>query len=233
MHTIYSIIQEIYNIPILTSTLLGILVSISPCTIAANITALSILTNSSDKGSALSKGMMYALGRALLYTCLGVILYFFADSISFSAKIQAYFGMIIGPLFIVLGIFMMDLIHLHGFAEKCVQSYKIKSQIHSNWSALGVGIILALAFCPYSGALYFGALMPLTLSSAGNPCLPLCFAVGSSIPLIPIVFLVSKGVNRIQILNEKYKNLEKITQRIIAVLFIIAGIMFINEYYFE
>ena len=47
------------------------------------------------------------------------------------------------------------------------------------FDALLLGLLFALAFCPYSGVLYFGMLIPLTVSSSSGLYLPVIFAVAT------------------------------------------------------
>lgn len=47
-----------------------------------------------------------------------------------------------------------------------------------------LGVIFALAFCPYSGVLYFGSLIPMTIASPDGLYLPLVFAFGTGLPVL-------------------------------------------------
>lgn len=227
------IIISLTNIPVFYSFLLGLLVAISPCTIATNIAAVSFLAEKENKSKILSNGFFYALGRTSLYTLLGMFIYLFVDNLTLGMNFQQSIGKIIGPLFIFIGFMMLDIIHLHGWGEKCISKLNFKEINKGASTSFICGILLALAFCPYSAALYFGALMPLTISSTNGIGLPLIFALGSLIPLLLIVFLLYKGFDKIDILSSKYKKLERLTQRLVGMLLIIAGIMFVYEYYIE
>lgn len=46
------------------------------------------------------------------------------------------------------------------------------------------GVIFALAFCLYSGVLYFGSLIPMTIASPDGLYLPLVFAFGTGLPVL-------------------------------------------------
>ncbi len=219
--------------PLLTAFVFGLLVAVSPCTIAANITAITYITEGSKKNAIITKGLIYVLGRTFAYTLLGVILYFFVDGVSFGQWLQLNFGKILGPLFIVLGLLLLDIIHIHFLADRCVNNFNMSSIKTKSWSPLLAGVIMAYAFCPYSGALYFGAMVPLMFTSSLSVYIPLAFAVGSALPLIPIILIISGGLEKLNQLKEKHGDAETWIRRIIALFFIIAGCMFVYEYYLE
>lgn len=101
-----------------------------------------------------------------------------------------------------------------------------------SWSPFLVGILMAYAFCPYSGALYFGAMVPLMITTS-SIYVPLAFALGTVLPLIPILLVIYGGMDKLNKMKQKHANIEKWTRRIIALFFIIAGCMFVYEYYIE
>jgi threonine/homoserine/homoserine lactone efflux protein len=88
-------------------------------------------------------------------------------------------------------------------------------------------MVFALAFCPYSGVLYFGMLIPMTLASASGFYLPVLFAVATGIPVIIFAWLLAYTVSGIGGIYNKIKVFEKWFRRVIAVLFMIVGIYYI------
>ena len=55
----------------------------------------------------------------------------------------------------------------------------------ADWGMAGgflLGIIFALAFCPYSAVLFFGALIPIALKSTGGIALSAVYAIGTGFP---------------------------------------------------
>ncbi len=105
-----------------------------------------------------------------------------------------------------------------------------KMQNRSNsgfWGVLLLGIVFALAFCPYSGVLYFGILIPMTISSASGLYLPIVFAVATGIPVIIFAWLIAFSIGSIGNLYNKMKTFEIWFRRVIAVLFIGVGVYYI------
>ena len=71
-----------------------------------------------------------------------------------------------------------------------------------------LGVIFALAFCPYSGVLYFGMLMPLTISSSEGLLLPLVFAIATGIPVIIFAWLIAYTLSGVGGVYKKIKTFD-------------------------
>ena len=66
--------------PFLYAILLGLLTAISPCQLAANITAIAYISKDiENKKRIFANGLFYALGNATGYSSIGLILYFGAS----------------------------------------------------------------------------------------------------------------------------------------------------------
>lgn len=219
---------------LLTSIILGLIVAICPCTMATNITAFTAVSNRGEGGHAsFARGIAYALGRAVAYVGLGILLYFFAQGLHFGERFQHLFGMIIGPLFILIGVMMLDIIHIHGLEEKCVGLFNRWVGNISIGKSFGMGLLLAFAFCPYSAAIYFGVAVPSSLTIDNGVWVPIFFAIGTTLPLIALAALFAYGFESHKKILQKIQQYEVWFRRILAILFIISGILFILEYYFE
>ncbi|HFB99639.1 MAG TPA: sulfite exporter TauE/SafE family protein, partial [Phaeodactylibacter sp.] len=159
---------DTYNIPILSAFILGLMTAISPCPLATNITATAFISkNITDKKMVFLSGLVYSLGRAFSYTVIGIVLYFGASKFHIARFFNQNGEKYLGPLLVILGLIMLDVITLDflgkgNFTEKFSERFKNKGLL----GAFLIGAIFALAFCPYSGALYFGMLIPMTISSA-------------------------------------------------------------------
>src|SRR5512137_31497 len=154
------------TMPWLTALLLGFMTAISPCPLATNITAVGFISRDiENRNRVFINGLLYTLGRAITYTAIALIIFFGADQLKFSGFFQRYGEKIVGPLLIIIGLFMLDIIKIKfpGF-----NSVKSRMQNKKRWGYLDavlLGLVFALAFCPYSGVLYFGMLVPLTVAS--------------------------------------------------------------------
>jgi cytochrome c-type biogenesis protein len=220
------------SMPWLTALLLGVMTAISPCPLATNITAIGFISKDLEsRNRVFFNGLFYTLGRAISYTLIPLIIYFGADQFKFSGFFQRYGEKIIGPLLLVIGIFMLDFIRINfpGFGRLSEKMEKRKTWRYID--AILLGIVFALAFCPYSGVLYFGMLVPLTISSASGLYLPVIFAIATGIPVIIFAWVLAYTVSGIGSLYNRIKIFELWFRRVIAVVFIIVGIYYIFRIY--
>jgi cytochrome c biogenesis protein CcdA len=220
------------TMPWLTAILLGLMTSISPCPLATNITAIGYISRDIDSRTRVFlNGMFYTLGRAITYTTIALIIYFGADQFRFSGFFQIYGEKIIGPLLIIIGILMLDVIRIKfpGMSKLTSSMEKRKSWRYID--AVLLGMVFALAFCPYSGVLYFGMLIPMTVASASGLYLPVLFAVATGLPVILFAWLLAYTVSGIGGVYNKIKVFELWFRRVIAVLFIGVGIYYIVRVY--
>lgn len=219
--------------PWLTAMVLGLMTAISPCPLATNITAIGFISKDIEKKNRVFlNGLLYTLGRAISYTSIALIIYLGADQFRFSGFFQRYGEKFLGPLLILMGIFMLGIIKIN-FPGMGKLSSRMENK--SSWNyvdAILLGIIFALAFCPYSGVLYFGMLVPMTVSSASGLYLPIIFALATGIPVIIFAWVLAYTVSGIGRTYHKVKTFEIWFRRIIAVLFILVGIYYINRVYF-
>jgi len=84
-----------------------------------------------------------------------------------------------------------------------------------------------MAFCPYSGVLYFVMLIPMTVASAEGLYLPLIFAVATGIPVIVFAWLLAYAVSNVGKMYRRIKTFETWFRKVVAVLFIGVGIYYI------
>jgi cytochrome c biogenesis protein CcdA len=97
----------------------------------------------------------------------------------------------------------------------------------ANWGMIGgflLGALFALAFCPYSAALFFGVLIPLSLKSAGGVALPAVYAIGTGLPVLVFGVLISAGVARVSSWLNAVSRVEKIIRVAVSIIFIVVGI---------
>ena len=218
--------------PLLTAFLLGLMTAISPCPLATNITAIGFISKDiENRNRVFINGLVYTLGRAITYTVIALIIFLGADQMKFGGFFQRYGEKIVGPLLILIGLFMLGIIKIKfpGF-NKLTSGMQNKKR-WGYFDALLLGLLFALAFCPYSGVLYFGMLIPLTVSSASGLYLPIIFAVATGIPVIIIAWVLAYTVSGIGTVYNKIKSFELWFRRIIAVLFIGVGIYYIIRVY--
>jgi len=219
--------------PILYAFLLGLMTSISPCPLATNITAIAFISKDiENKRKIFSNGVIYTLGRAFSYSIIGLILFFGASKFQISKLFSSNGEKFLGPLLIIIGVLMLDIIKinfpsLHILTEKVQNTSKKRSLL----GAFLLGIVFALAFCPYSGVLYFGMLIPMTITSPSGLYLPFVFAIATGLFVIIIAYLLAFSVSSIGGFYKKVQIFQKWFNKIVAFIFIFVGLYYVYNYF--
>ena len=217
----------------ITAIILGLMTAISPCPLATNITAIGFISKDiTNKRRVFLSGIIYTLGRAVSYTALAVILFLGASKINISRIFQGWGDAIVGPLLIVIGLFMLGVIRfnipgLGNITEKIGN----KTQ-WSYWGSFLLGVLFALAFCPYSGVLYFSMLIPITITSVGGLYLPVLFAIATGVPVIMFAWVLAYTVGNVGALYNNIKIFELWFRRVVSVLFIAIGVYYTIQFFF-
>ena len=229
MDVLQSLLEH-YHIPILSAFILGLMTSISPCPLATNITAIAFISkNISNRRKVLSSGLLYALGRAFSYTLIGLILYFGASKFQVSRFFNQNGEKYLGPLLIVIGLIMLNVIKLNflgrsNFQAKLSEKFKDKGLLGS----FLIGVVFALAFCPYSGALYFGMLIPMTIASADGLYLPIVFAFGTALPVILFTYVLAFTAGKISVFYRRISKVETVMRTVAGIVFIVTGLYYVS-----
>lgn len=226
-------ILENSTMPWLSALVLGFMTAISPCPLATNITAIGFISKDiGNRHRVFINGLLYTLGRAVSYTSIALIIYLGADQFQFSGFFQRYGEKLLGPLLIIIGLFMLDIFRINFPSLGKLSSRMENKKRWSYMDAILLGIVFALAFCPYSGVLYFGMLVPMTVSSASGLYLPLLFALATGIPVIVFAWILAYTISGIGNVYSKVRTFEKWFRRAVAILFVLAGIYYIVRVYF-
>ena len=216
-----------------TALWLGILTSISPCPLATNIAAISYVGRRVEKtGRVLLAGLLYTLGRMLAYITIAVIVTRSLQMIpGVSMFLQKYISLAIGPLLILVGLLLLDLFtfSIGGGMGNNLQQRVDRMGI---WGAGFLGIVFALAFCPVSAGLFFGALIPIAVK--GNAMvISSLFGIGTAVPVIAFAFILAFAAHYIGTAFNKLTIIEKCVRKITAVVMILIGIYLIIRHNFE
>jgi len=217
------------NLPLLSALILGLMTSISPCPLATNITAMAFISKDiENKRKVFTNGLIYTLGRSISYTVIGLLFYFGASKFLIAGFIQRYGERALGPILIIMGLFMLDVIKIKFPGLGKLNEKMGKKGVSGFWSVLLLGIVFALGFCPYSGVLYFGMLIPMTISSASGLYLPIIFAIGTGLPVIIFAWILAFTVGEIGSVYNKIKVFEKWFRRVVAIIFLLVGIYYLQ-----
>lgn len=121
----------------------------------------------------------------------------------------------------MLGVLNLAFGNMNNVIEKLTRNKKLNF-----WTVLIIGILFALAFCPYSGVLYFGLLIPMTVTSIKGLYLPIVFAFATGLPVIIFAYLLAFTVSGVGKLYNRIQVFEKWLRYIVAVIFISVGVYY-------
>jgi len=217
------------SFPLIAAFFIGLMTAISPCPLATNITAIAYISKKINNGKkTLLTGFVYTLGRMFTYVLLAsIIVYIGVNVQSISLFLQKYGEKILGPLLIFMGLVMLNIIKLPSLKSKD-KINKIKERL-SERGYLGsflLGVLFALAFCPFSAVLFFGMLIPLALKYSDAFLIPSIFSFATGIPVIIFAFILTFSVSKIGKVMNKIQTFEKYMRYLIAGVFVIVGMYY-------
>ncbi|MFH1754317.1 MAG: aromatic aminobenezylarsenical efflux permease ArsG family transporter [Candidatus Latescibacterota bacterium] len=214
---------------------LGILTSISPCPLATNIAAISFVAqNVKDPRRVLFSGFLYTFGRTLVYVVLAVILV--ASLLStphVSHALQKYMNKILGPILILVGMVLLNLITLKWPGTNPSEGFQQRAGRMGMWGAGLLGIGFALSFCPISGALYFGSLLPLSLQHNSRLLLPALFGVGTALPVVVFAVIIAWSAGSLGRAFDSITKVERWARIVTGIVFICVGIYLVLTNIFQ
>lgn len=218
--------------PILSAWALGVLTAISPCPLATNITATAYIARTLEgKRKILLSGFLYTLGLAFTYTTIAMIISMGASKFHVARFFQGNGEKFLGPVMIVIGLIMLNVIKFNflgksGLKEKLGDKFKDKGLLGS----FLLGVLFAMAFCPYSGAMYFGMLIPMTIESEMGITLPLFFAIGAGSLVLFFTLIIAFSIEKLGVYFKRITQIEKVMRTIAAALFILTGLYYVLIY---
>ena len=223
-------LSESLNIPVLSALFLGLITAISPCPMATNIAAIAYVSRrATERRYAIITGALYTLGRMVSYSIIGILIIVVGLEIPGVASfLQDWGGKILGPLLIVIGLIMLNIERFSfglGGGKLAALGEKV-----ANRGMIGgflLGVIFALAFCPYSAVIFFGVLIPLSLGSTGGVTLPAVFAIGTGLPVLVFGILISAGIAKVSTWLNAVTRVEKVIRIVVSIIFIGVGIYYV------
>lgn len=235
---------------------LGVLTSISPCPLATNIAAISYIGRKvEDSRLVINAGLLYTLGRCLLYLGLAALLTTTALSIpAVSIFLQKHMHVFLGPIFLLLGMFLVGLITVSSGGMMISEGMQKRIDAMGIWGALLLGILFAVSFCPTSAAWFFGLLalimgsraegistvlakVGITLPEASLPgstvVLPLIYGIGTALPVLLVAFLLAYSAKSVGKTYNVLSRVEWVARMTTGWIFIAVGIYFDAKFIFE
>lgn len=222
--------------PAVTAFLLGLLTALSPCPLATNIAAIGYIGKRiGNRKGVFLQGLLYALGRTIAYTLLGVVLIAVlrsgASVFGIQNFIATYGEMALPPALLLIRLFMLfgNRINLPSFGFGGKGDWLARQ---GGAGALLLGVLFALAFCPTSGVFYFGMLIPMSASTTMGYMLPIFFAAATAMPVLVVAWILAFSAGQIGTVYGKMQTMQKWLNIAVGVLFIAIGIYYCLTIYF-
>jgi cytochrome c biogenesis protein CcdA len=218
------------SIPLVAAFFIGLLMAFSPCPLATNITAIAYVSRKiEDSRHTLLVGTLYSLGRMAAYVGLAALIVYSGLNIqAISFFLQEYGEKLLGPFLVIMGIVMLEIIDVplpggHGWLQK-IEMYLAERGYAGGFL---LGVIFALAFCPFSAVLFFGMLIPIALRTGDAIVVPAVFALATGLPVIIISFLIVHGMKRVTGMMTAAQKMEIWVKRVVAAVFLAVGLYYI------
>ncbi|MDH7515947.1 MAG: aromatic aminobenezylarsenical efflux permease ArsG family transporter [Bacteroidota bacterium] len=220
---------------LLTSLWLGVLTAISPCPLATNIAAIGYVgkTFGHPRGILIS-GLLYTIGRSIAYIVLASLIVAGLLSVFTAARtLQVYANLFLGPLLIVTGFVLLEIIPLPMRGKGAGSDFQGKIRTMGYSGSFILGVLFAVSFCPVSAALFFGSLIPLALRHGSTFSIPGIYGITTAVPVIVFTILLAAGSASLSRIFKGIQRFELIARRVTAVIFILIGVYYALLYIFK
>ncbi len=205
---------------------LGLVTSVSPCPLATNVAATSVLARRvGSRRRALLGALVYTAGRMSAYLALALIVFAGLSSMpALSAFLRQAVLPLVGPILILTGMAVLGWLPLpFGIGAAGAGSVGRLAGLGLA-GEFGLGALFALSFCPVSAALFFGSLLPLAVASA-MPSVPVAlYGVGTALPVGIIAVVLVSGADRAAGTLERLQSFQRHAVRITGAILIGVGV---------
>ena len=218
------------GIPLVAAFFIGLVMTFSPCPLATNITAIAFISKKiGDNRHTLLVGTLYALGRMVAYIGLTALIVNAGLNIqSISLFLQEYGEKLIGPFLVIMGILMLEIVDIPSIGgQGWLQKIELYLGEKGYLGGFLLGVIFALALCPFAAVLFFGMLIPVALKTGDAIFVPAVFGIATALPVIIISLVLVSGVNRVSGMMTAVQKNEKWIKWAVAAVFIIVGVYYI------
>lgn len=207
---------------------MGILATVSPCPMGANIAAVSIIAAGGGRNpqNAFLTAFAYGAGRMLVHVILGVLLVKgLASAAGATAAMQAVPSKLAGPIFIILGALLSGWLEIPMPKAGARFRKKILGDKPAGpTQTFFVGCVFSLIPCPETAALFFGGMLPMAMEYDSLYALPLFFGLGTALPVMLIGYLLSLGVGKFANNLGQFRKVEPLLRGVTCLAFVGIGL---------
>ncbi|GEM_PF-80308 len=171
--------------------LLGLLGAVAPCQLTGNAAAVAYAVQRASRNASIGREVFwFVLGKTAVYTAIGLATVWAGSGLEQQLiPVFQWMRKFLGPLFLLTGLLMT------GWLRFNMVNLGISNKLR-NWAerlgggkaAFLFGAAVSLGFCPTMATLFFGWLIPMILATNVGAGLPVLFALGTSIPVLLLIF---------------------------------------------
>ncbi|MFS0644538.1 cytochrome c biogenesis CcdA family protein [Siminovitchia sp. 179-K 8D1 HS] len=210
--------------PIVVAFLLGLIGALAPCQLTGNISAITLYGNRRLQTSGYwGDVIFFVLGKIAVFSALGFLVWIVGQS--FEENIILLFPIFrkaMGPFLMLVGFFLLGWIKLNVI-NKITNKIPVRLRSGKTGSFL-MGASFSIAFCPTMFVIFFVTLMPVVLTSSHGMILPTIFGIGTSIPVLIVIGMISfLGLSGS--LLKRSRKVGIVVQRIAGATLILMGIL--------
>ena len=214
------------GIPLVTALLLGVIGAAAPCQLTQSLGMLAILGPGNATRSRWRAAAAYLTGKALVYSALGlaaVLLGTGLNEVAIPVFVAARKAL--GPLMIVIGLVLIGVLRWSwtpgaGLAARL----RTIARQRAKGEPFLLGVAFGFAFCPTLLALFVGLLIPLALTRPDGVFYPALFALGTALPLLALLGLLSVGAGAVGPYVRSFARGQRFVGLLAGVLLIVVGL---------
>ena len=154
------------------------------------------------------------------------------DRVSLAWPLQRYVTGALGPILILLGMLLLELIRLPRWGGTLAGAFRIAAERGGLWMALPLGVLLALGFCPASAAFFFGSLLWMAARHDSWRLLPLAYGLGAAPPVVVAACVLAFSAQLIGRVFAVTALVARWAQRIAGTVLIVGGVYFAVRFIF-
>jgi cytochrome c biogenesis protein CcdA len=214
---------------------LGVFTAVTPCTLVANIAAVSYIGRRVDSPRhILLAGSLYSVGQTLAYAVLGfVVVAGLLASAAVSSFLHRYMNELLGPILILTSMILFGLLDIAFSGPGIGERLQKRVDAWGIWGAFMLGVTFAITFCPLSGALFFFQLIPASVQLESRIMMPTLYGLGNVLPILAMTLLLAFGARSFSKVYHRVAQCERVLRYFVAALFLAVGVFFSLLYIFN
>ncbi len=175
--------------------------------------------------------MLYTAGRSFAYAVLGYLaVSAFSALPSVSRFLQLWMNRGLAVLIVLTGLLLLDFlpVRLPSVSVSGEGARRLE-----RWGLLGVflmGALFALALCPVSAGLFFGALVPLAVKAQSPLWLSVVFGVGTGLPVVVFAVVLAFAAGRLNEVYLKVQRAELVARKATGAALVFIGVYIMLRY---